>query len=470
MAKPKKGCATTNSETLGLGAIILIAVYFLTDNDHTREVVLSIASIVICFWLLYVSLSVILKNSNIKTRFLQNMAGRKELVSRDVFKADESKLNNGEAGNISKNPSSEEDIDDLYNKYSSWLKPRRFTILTHTNNDVIKNVSTKYDFTDISYVVDPDGLPPKYLLIGTNKEKATQDILALNGFLDIARDYAPSFPVVQISEETLLFDPPTNPLETFNFCCLQANVFTEKTKKLSKYPVSLYFSNSSRASYRISGSIDYFADGEVGKIQIFGWQKDERFELHCKTNIYDFLELRKIVYNGNTVYKSELSDVQIPNSSEYKNIPKHQPKTEQRIVTHYEEETVFYTLSDTEIEDIQSVIEYVFNQFDIPSKVLTYRIEQEYTEFDISVPEGVRLKKLLSFRDEIDIRIPKTTVDMLPDYERGVVVIRAKHRAEQVMVQHEDVVKVPIYEKKQKNKALSDKKSVDKEVYNYGVS
>lgn len=40
------------------------------------------------------------------------------------------------------------------------------------------------------------------------------------------------------------------------------------------------------------------------------------------------------------------------------------------MITHYDEETVYYRLSDTEIEDIQSVIEFVFDQFKIPSKVL----------------------------------------------------------------------------------------------------
>lgn len=455
MAKPKKGCGSTISKTLVLVVVILFAAYILTDNDHTREVILGIVPIIILFLLLYAAFSIIMKiSSNIDTG-LQNMAEeiwkirterktKKALALEEDVEKDETE--DIEQYSEKKERSAEDAVRQYYQAHPHLCPPRQFTILTHTNTDVIENISTKYDFNDIPYVIDSDGLPPKYLLNGANEEKAKQDILALNGFLDIARDRAPGFPIVQISEDMLLFDPPTDPLEPFIFCCLQTNVFTKITNKLSKYPVSLHFSEMNRAPYRIRGSMDYFADGEVGKIQIFGGRKDESFELYCTTNIYDFLELRKIVYNGNTVYKSELADVQIPNPDEYKNTPKHQPKTEPKVITHYEEEAVYYTLSDTEIEDIQSVIEFVFDQFNIPSRVLGHRIEEAYTEFDLSVPDGIRIRKVLSFRDEIDIRIPKTTIDMFPDNERGVIVVRVKHRSEQVMVKREEIVETPIYE------------------------
>ena len=446
MANQKKiRHSSTFSKALVWIAIILIAVYALTGNED----VLGVALLIIFTLLLYVVVRILIKafmasNSSwsmLISEIKENRAAKKT-ISTEKESVDE------ESQTEERKRLATEAVRRYYQTHPRLWQPRQITIHKHTNTDVTENVSTKFDFTDIPYVIDPEGnsIPPKYILNGSNEEKAKQDILALNGFLDIARDRAPGFPIVQISEDMLLFDPPTDPLEPFIFCCLQTNVFTKITNKLSKYPVSLHFSEMNRAPYRIRGSMDYFADGEVGKIQIFGGRKDESFELYCTTNIYDFLELRKIVYNGNTVYKSELADVQIPNPDEYKNTPKHQPKTEPKVITHYEEEAVYYTLSDTEIEDIQSVIEFVFDQFNIPSRVLGHRIEEAYTEFDLSVPDGIRIRKVLSFRDEIDIRIPKTTIDMFPDNERGVIVVRVKHRSEQVMVKRKEIVETPIYE------------------------
>lgn len=461
MASPKKGCGSTISKTLGLLAVIVIAVYVLTDNDHTREVILGIVPIITLFLLLYAAFSIIVKRGSRTGTHLQSIFEgiRQKIAERIAKKASiedleenvnknqiPSALEENENQAEEKKKSAEDAVRQYYQAHTHLWHPRQFTILTHTNTDVIENVSTKYDFNDIPYVIDSDGLSPKYLLNGANLEKAKQDILALNGFLDIARDRASGFPVVQISEDMLLFDPPTDSLEPFIFCFLQTNVFTKKTNKLSKYPISLHFAEMNRAPYRIRGSMDYFADGEIGKVQIFGGRKDESFELYCATNIYDFLELRKIVYNGNTVYKSELEDVHIPNPDEYKSTLKHKPKTKQKVITRYEEETVYCTLSDSEIEDILSIIEFIFRQNSISSEVRGYSIKQEYTEFDITVPDGMRLQKLLSYRDEIGNCIPKFTIDMQPEYERGVVVIRVKHKSQRAMVPREEVVEMPIYE------------------------
>lgn len=319
MPRPKKSVFSTIPKTLGWIAIILFVFYALTDNED----VLGIALLIIFALLLYIVVRVLIKALNASSsswsmlisEIKENRTAKETIASEEDSEAKEKQTEERERPET-------EAVRQYYQTHSRWHS-RQFTIHTHTNTDVIENVSTKFGFNDIPYVVDPDGLLPKYLLTGENEEKAKKDILAINGFLDIARNRASSFPVVQISEDMLLFDPPTDPFEPFNFCYLQANVFTKKTNKLSKYPVSLHFAETNRAHYRIWGSIDYFADGEIGKVQIFGWRKDERFELYCKTNIYDFLELRKIVYNGNTVYKSELEDVQIPNHTNtgtYQNI------------------------------------------------------------------------------------------------------------------------------------------------------
>ena len=349
-----------------------------------------------------------------------------------------------------------------------------------TDKDVLDHIITVFDFKDIPYITASSTDAPRYLLNNQNRALATRDIIALNGFLDHARDVCNVFPSVQISEELLQFDPPNDPDEDLMFCFLRTNVFT-KTGKISKYPVSLHFSEKSekpfvydpavgyevrRVPNKTFGTIEYLADGEIGKIRIISWKNGKIYDLHCKTNIYGFLELCKIECHGEVIYQSETNDIHAPEKaspciqSESNTIAGleeiKQPKKEPKVITRYEEETVYYTLSDTEIQDIKSAIEFVFDQFHIPSVILDHRSLDAYTEFDLSVPDGIRLKKLLSFRDEIDIRIPKTTIDMDPDFERGVVVIRVKHRSEQVMVPREEVVEAPT-----NNNTEEDQKIID---------
>ena len=323
-----------------------------------------------------------------------------------------------------------------------------------TNHDVLDHVSTSYDFTDIPYITAPPTDAPRYLLVDGNKATAIQDILALNGILDHVRDVCSAFPAVQIAEDKLQFDPPNDPEADLSFCYLRTNVFT-KTGKTAKYPITLHFSETGNRPYvydsahgyevyrlpdKTFGTIDYFADGEVGKAEIICWKDRACYKLRCKTFENGLFSLNTVERGEETLYRYNDS-IQIepePDSREVFPKPKPQPKT--RIVTRYDEETVYRSLSDTEIHDIQTAIQSVFDCFKISSEILEYRILDPYTEFDISLPDGMRLKKLLSFRDEIDIRIPKKTIDMDPDFERGVVVIRVKHPSEQIIVERQEVV------------------------------
>lgn len=88
---------------------------------------------------------------------------------------------------------------------------------------------------------------------------------------------------------------------------------------------------------------------------------------------------------------------------------------------------VYCIISDDDIQDIITVTESVFKQFNVQSEILDYRNNNQYAEFDLSLPDGLRLRSFISFQEEINIRLPEIEVEMLPDFERGTVVLRAKH-------------------------------------------
>lgn len=56
----------------------------------------------------------------------------------------------------------------------------------------------------------------------------------------------------------------------------------------------------------------------------------------------------------------------------------------------------------------------------------------------MSLPDGMRLRSFISFQEEINIRLPEIEVEMLPDFERGTVVLRAKHPIPKQFVSTED--------------------------------
>lgn len=95
-------------------------------------------------------------------------------------------------------------------------------------------------------------------------------------------------------------------------------------------------------------------------------------------------------------------------------------------------------ISDEDIHNIITVTEGVFKQFDVQSEILEYRNNNQFAEFDLSLPDGMRLRSFISFQEEINIRLPEIEIEMLPDFERGTVVLRAKHPIPKQFISTED--------------------------------
>ena len=101
-------------------------------------------------------------------------------------------------------------------------------------------------------------------------------------------------------------------------------------------------------------------------------------------------------------------------------------------------DNVYCIISDEDIQDIITVTEGVFKQFSVQSEILDYRNNNQFAEFDLSLPDGMRLRSFISFQEEINIRLPEIEIEMLPDFERGTVVLRAKHPIPKQFISTED--------------------------------
>ena len=424
MAKPKKGCTSTISRTLGLLALILIAVYILTDNDHTREVILGIVSIAIFFLLLYAAFSIVIKSSskigmylqslvdNAKKKWsfrkaekdhtqenncdalpvkrdidnhtqsvitdekktdsikdlkntdssisVQEIAGKDEMKDRenensvggsikDTEPIDESADENHFADDCNetetKEPTSNTDdkrssnkeeksyresVDSLFDQSFFRTKERdpafdiptqevwtggnavSFKAKTRNMELIVSNIQSEYNFCNLPFTSEN---PMQFLLVGKNREIAIRDISALNGILEYARSLVPAVPKATIHLERLFFlinDDYTYSYspDSIYLTYLRLNAATLSSSQT--YPISLVFSEVDRgvsASFKsfnlepcVSGTIDYLADGSIGKATITYIESMLRYTIYCE--MFDgIFGIVKIQCGNNTVFE-----------------------------------------------------------------------------------------------------------------------------------------------------------------------
>lgn len=95
---------------------------------------------------------------------------------------------------------------------------------------------------------------------------------------------------------------------------------------------------------------------------------------------------------------------------------------------HIEKSVDYIKLSESDILSFKEHLKDSFAQFDIQSEILEWRESEKCVEFDITAPEGMRIKELQALKDDIDIRTPEASIEIVPDFQRGVIVIKALYK------------------------------------------
>ena len=170
--------------------------------------------------------------------------------------------------------------------------------------------NTGYSFKDIRAVINDGKKTVFYLLHSDNVNKAQNDLLSINKFIEEAKSLAPAIGLNYITvDNSLNFEPVkedmgvSNNIYKFNYLYLTCTPFTEKGNKY-KHPVTLHFLTKdymetyTECKNRFRGEIDYLLNGQIGRIHILCTTNSGHYELLCAVKDKELILTKIEKYGG----------------------------------------------------------------------------------------------------------------------------------------------------------------------------
>lgn len=146
------------------------------------------------------------------------------------------------------------------------------------------NYFSRFSFSEIPVLdwnIDKARPQMRYVLVGENLNQAVIDIMSLQKLKNLA-DYEPAYKRhFDIVQSELLFPDLSNLRWDVGFTWLEICPLTN-TGKIGRYPVALHFYSEpqdKKSPKRLSGTIYYLQNGEIGKFEMSRMLKDCRVDM-----------------------------------------------------------------------------------------------------------------------------------------------------------------------------------------------